>query len=38
VNRYGDDMPEINDWKWRVPSKRGLNPARRKKDTSADNL
>ncbi len=38
VNRFGDDMPEIVDWKWRAAKADKLKPARRKKDTSADNL
>jgi xylulose-5-phosphate/fructose-6-phosphate phosphoketolase len=38
VNRFGDDMPEISDWKWRAPKAKGMKPVRSKKDTGGDNL
>jgi len=35
--RYGDDMPEIRDWKWSGGGGRG-NRAGCRADTAADNV
>jgi xylulose-5-phosphate/fructose-6-phosphate phosphoketolase len=35
IRKYGDDMPEIRDWRWRGA---GATPSGRRADTSADNI
>ena len=35
IRRYGDDVPEIRDWRWGHPAGTG---ERRTKDTAADNV
>ena len=38
IRKYGDDVPEIRDWKWPADSgKRGAKRRRSARDTSADN-
>jgi xylulose-5-phosphate/fructose-6-phosphate phosphoketolase len=38
IARYGDDMPEIRDWKWPGSVAAGRPRATRKADTAADNV
>lgn len=38
IQRYGDDMPEIKDWRWPVASSAVKSGASIKSDTSADNI